>query len=161
MNKIKKEYKILILIGIILIIIDQALKIYAMNNNNKEIIDGILRITISESQNELYEIKNNSAIIYLISNLIIIIVAFKFIISENQFIDKKTKIFLSLIIAGGISNCIDRIFRGYVIEYIDFTNILKIPIFNLADICILIGWIAIAAIFASFTAKELKERKSK
>ena len=60
-----------------------------------------------------------------------------------------------------ISNCIDRIFRGYVIEYIDFTNILKIPIFNLADICILIGWIAIAAIFASFTAKELKERKSK
>ena len=84
MNKIKKEYKILILIGIILIIIDQALKIYAMNNNNKEIIDGILRITISESQNELYEIKNNSAIIYLISNLIIIIVAFKFIISDKQ-----------------------------------------------------------------------------
>lgn len=161
MNKIKKEYKILILIGIILIIIDQALKIYAINNNNKEIIDEILKITISKSQNTLYEIESNSAIIYLISNLIIIIVAFKFIISENQFIDKKTKIFLSLIIAGGISNCIDRIFRGYVIEYIDFTNILKIPIFNLADIFILIGWIAIAAIFASFTAKELKERKAK
>ena len=96
---------------------------------------------------------------YLLTNLIIIAVAFKFITGQNQFVDRKTKIFLSLVIAGGISNSIDKIFRGYVVEFLDFTDFIKLPIFNLADLYILIGWISMVAIFAVFTANEMKSRK--
>ena len=53
---------------------------------------------------------------------------------------------------------IDRIFRGNVLEFINIGNF---PAFNIADICILIGWVSFVAIFASFSAKELAERKSK
>lgn len=159
MNKIKKEYKILIFI-FILILIDQILKFIAFKNNDFIVINGVLKFKIFNDVSGCYGVNTNSTIMYILTNLIVAIIAFQFITSQNQFVDKKIKVFLSLIIAGGISNCIDRVFRGYVLEFIDFTDFLNVPILNLADIFILIGWIAMAAIFASFTAKELKNRKS-
>jgi signal peptidase II len=159
MNKIKKEYKILIFI-FILILIDQISKFIAFKNNDFIVINGVLKFKIFNDVSGCYGVNTNSTIMYILTNLIVAIIAFQFITSQNQFVDKKIKVFLSLIIAGGISNCIDRVFRGYVLEFIDFTDFLNVPILNLADIFILIGWIAMAAIFASFTAKELKNRKS-
>ena len=159
MNKIKKEYKILIFI-FILILIDQISKFIAFKNNDFIVINGVLKFKIFNEVSGCYGVNTNSTIMYILTNLIVAIIAFQFITSQNQFVDKKIKVFLSLIIAGGISNCIDRVFRGYVLEFIDFTDFLNVPILNLADIFILIGWIAMAAIFASFTAKELKNRKS-
>lgn len=159
MNKIKKEYKILSVI-FILILIDQLLKFLALKNNNLVLIDGFLKLKTYEDVSGSYGINTNSTIMYVLTNLIVAIIAFQFITSQNQFVDKKIKILLSLIISGGISNCIDRIFRGYVLEFIDFTDFLNLPIFNLADIYILIGWVVMAAIFAAFTAKELKNRKN-
>ena len=159
MNKIKKEYKILIIIILILILIDQILKVVALRNNNLILVDGVLKFSICENTDGTYGINTNSTIMYILTNLIVIAVAFQFITSQNQFVDKKTKVFVSLIIAGGISNCIDRIFRGYVVEFINFTDLIKLPIFNLADIYVLIGWVSMVAIFARFTANELKNRK--
>lgn len=160
MSKIKKEYKILLSIILILVIIDQVLKFIVLKNGNLILIDGILKFSIYENTNGTYGINNNSTIMYVLTNIIIIVIAFQFITSQNQFVDKKIKVFLSLIIAGGISNSIDRVLKGYVVEFIDFTELIKLPIFNFADIYILIGWVSMVAIFAAFTAKELKNRKS-
>ena len=43
---------------------------------------------------------------------------------------------LILIIAGAFSNIVDRIFRGYVVDYLNFFNLNH---FNLADVFILTG----------------------
>ncbi|MEE3362102.1 MAG: signal peptidase II [Anaerovoracaceae bacterium] len=43
---------------------------------------------------------------------------------------------LSLVIAGGIGNLIDRIVQGYVTDYI---SVGSFPVFNFADICVVIG----------------------
>ena len=149
----------LLLIILFLLVIDQILKFFALKNNNLVLINQILKIGIYQNQNGTYGVNTNSTIMYVLTNLIIIVIAFKFITSENQFVDRKNKFFLSLIIAGGISNSIDRIFRGYVVEFIDFTDFIKLPIFNFADIYILIGWISMVAIFTVFTANEIKNRK--
>lgn len=45
---------------------------------------------------------------------------------------------LTLILAGGIGNLIDRFRLGYVVDFIDF-RILKFAIFNVADIFIVVG----------------------
>jgi signal peptidase II len=43
---------------------------------------------------------------------------------------------LGVIIGGAVGNIIDRIKWGYVIDYVDFRFF---PIFNLADVCIVVG----------------------
>lgn len=156
MNKNNKKYRSIIISIIVLVIIDQLLKILILKVGNKTLIEGILSLNITENKNGTYGINSNSTITYVLTNLVVIVIAYKFITSQNQFVDKKTKIFLTLIIAGGISNSIDRIFREYVVE---FVNIIKLPIFNLADIYILIGWVSMVAIFTVFTAHEIKNRR--
>jgi signal peptidase II len=45
-----------------------------------------------------------------------------------------------LIISGGIGNLIDRIFRGAVVDFLDFgINSLRWPSFNIADSCVFIA----------------------
>lgn len=160
MNKMKKETKLILVGLLILVLIDQIFKCIALNNTNLVLIEGVLKINIYNNTNGSYGVNNSSNIMYVLTNMIVVIVAFQFITSQNQFVNNKIKVFLSLIMAGGISNCIDRIFRGYIVEFIDFTGLINIPIFNFADIYILIGWVAMAAIFAVFTVKELRNRKN-
>ena len=63
-----------------------------------------------------------------------------------------------LILAGGISNFIDRVFRGYVVDYIDITPIFNFPVFNLEDAVIIIGWIMFVVLI-SISAIKLKYEK--
>jgi len=58
----------------------------------------------------------------------------------------------ALILAGGFGNLIDRIFRGAVIDFLDFgINTLRWPAFNIADscVCIAAGLILVEIIMAS------------
>lgn len=58
------------------------------------------------------------------------------------------KISLSLILAGALGNLIDRIFRGYVVDFLDFyIKKLHWPSFNVADASITIGAILLIFIF--------------
>jgi signal peptidase II len=54
--------------------------------------------------------------------------------------EKLTKISLSLILAGALGNLIDRVFRGYVIDFLDlYVKKWHWPSFNVADSCVTIG----------------------
>lgn len=83
----------------------------------------------------------NKQLIIIIANIIIIYILLKFLIKNRKNIIDIVKMFIVMIISGGISNLIDRIFRGYVVDYIDINQIINYPIFNLADISIVIGGI--------------------
>lgn len=45
---------------------------------------------------------------------------------------------LSMLLAGAVGNGIDRIFRGFVIDYINLT-FMNFPVFNIADIGVTVG----------------------
>ena len=49
---------------------------------------------------------------------------------------------VSLIIAGGVGNLIDRIFRHFVIDYIE-VRLIHFAIFNFADCCVVVGTILV------------------
>ena len=60
------------------------------------------------------------------------------LISENR--NKGEAIAYSLILGGAMGNLIDRLFRGYVVDYLDFYwQDWHWPAFNLADIAIFLG----------------------
>jgi signal peptidase II len=71
---------------------------------------------------------------------------------QNKRIDNKTMVVLSLMISGGISNVIDRFIRGGVI---DFIKIMHFPIFNIADIFIVVGWVLLVVFILLYSSKKI------
>ena len=155
-KKIKKTNIVLIVIGVLIILVDQIVKIFISSVGNITVIPGVLELSVTQNMNAAYGVGSNSTVMYVITNLIVLGIIFKFLTTQNEFVDIKMRVFLSFILAGGISNVIDRLIYGYVIEWI---KISKLPVFNIADIFVVIGWVAIAAIFAGFTVKELRKRR--
>ncbi len=158
-KKLSKEAWLFISIVIGIVVLDQALKIWVQNIGEAAIIPGILKFKLSQNTSAAYGIGSNSTLTYVATNVVILGIIFKFITTQNAFVDTKLKVFLSFILAGGISNVIERVVRGYVTEFMDFGEVINLPIFNLADIFIIIGFVAMAAIFASFTVKEWRGKK--
>jgi len=56
------------------------------------------------------------------------------------------KVTLSLLLAGAVGNLIDRAFYGYVIDMFR-TLFMNFAVFNVADICVVVGGIAAAAYY--------------
>ena len=66
---------------------------------------------------------------------------------------------LSLFIGGALGNLIDRIFVGYVVDFLEFTFI-DFPVFNVADICVVFG-AGIMIVYALFFDKTFFVDKKK
>lgn len=62
---------------------------------------------------------------------------------------------LTLLFAGAFGNAVDRIFRGYVIDFIS-TSFIKFPVFNIADIAIVAGAALLIVYFILSDGKEEK-----
>lgn len=63
-----------------------------------------------------------------------------------------------LVLGGGIGNMIDRVFRGYVVDMFDL-QFMDYPIFNLADIFVVVGVILGAVYYLWFYDKYDKPKK--
>lgn len=70
------------------------------------------------------------------------------------------QISMAFIIGGGIGNMIDRIFLGYVIDFIDFT-LIDFAVFNVADsfVCVGAGMMIVALVID--LVREIKLEKAK
>ena len=150
-DKGKKNLNIsvIVMIVILLIILDQASKFYVLETVGKEIkniIPNVLNFSYVENRGGAFGIGQNSTMMFVLVNIIILGIIIRFMILQKERIDKKTQITLSTILAGGISNLIDRIFRGFVLDFIDLSPLISFPVFNIADSLIVLGWIALAMI---------------
>lgn len=154
----KREYIFMIII-ILLIILDQVIKAIVIHHDGNFVIPDIFKITIVENQGGAFGIGSGNLLMFIITNLIVLGIIIRLLITQKENINIKTVFALSFVLAGGISNVIDRVFRGFVLDYIDITDFISFPIFNLADILIIFGWILFALFFAIYSSKELKDIK--
>ncbi|SUZ62521.1 uncharacterized protein METZ01_LOCUS15375 [marine metagenome] len=80
-----------------------------------------------------------SKVIFIVFPILITFYLFS-LLKDKEFDKPFYQISLLLIIGGAIGNIIDRIFRGYVIDFIDFhINNVHWYVFNLADSSVTIG----------------------
>ena len=144
--------KIVLIIGGILLLLDQIIKFIAINNNFV-VIPGFLSLTYTENTGMAFGLNQNNVILVILINIVILGIIIKFLKENIDKIDMVVFISLILILTGGFGNLIDRIFRGHVIDFID-VNLFDFPVFNIADIYIIVGAIILViAIVKQFFIK--------
>ena len=70
------------------------------------------------------------------------------------------RVSLVMVLSGAIGNIIDRLFRGYVVDFFEFT-FFEWPVFNVADIYVVVGVILLALMIVFVVKDEDLELKKK
>ena len=134
---------IIIIISIILLCIDQISKLLVVNLLTKTdsiaIIKNFFYLTYINNDGAAFSILVGKRIFLILVAIIVIIMLIHYI-KKNNIQNKLEIVSLALIIGGSLGNLMDRVVRGYVIDFLDFKIFnYNFPIFNLADTFIVIG----------------------
>lgn len=144
MNKNKSFLVYLFLISLI-ITLDQALKSWASNvlqGGHDACVNSWLNFSLASNRGISWGLLNFQAdsLYFILTCFIVLLISGFFVYSIIQHLNRVLIYFESLVIGGAISNVIDRITHGYVIDFIDVhIYSLHWPTFNVADIFIVVG----------------------
>jgi signal peptidase II len=142
-----------ILIILICILLDQVTKLVVFNNNiNITIIPGLLNFTLVKNYGAAFGMMQGANIVIAITTAIILL-GLGVVILLCYRKDKAISLAYYFVLGGGIANLIDRIFRGFVIDFIDTPFIAT---FNLADSFIVCSaiWIVLLEVKNCFKPKD-------
>ena len=129
-----------------IVLIDQISKNYIYQNkvqydNIVSVIEGILNFIYVENTGIAFGIFSDFdglKVVFIVVPILITLYLFS-LLNNKEFQNTFSHISLLLIISGAIGNIIDRIFRGYVIDFIQFDIDIFPYIFNIADSSVTIG----------------------
>ena len=152
MHLFNKEYKINLILVSIVFTLDQISK-YIINLNHEYFLNKnlfIFSIKYVRNYGAAFNIFEGNRIFLSLASILSSLILIYFIFFKEA-LNSLNRYGLSLILAGSVGNGIDRILKGYVIDFINL-NIIDFPIFNIADISINIGCILL--IFNYFKNKK-------
>lgn len=154
----KKTY----LLAVILLILDQVSKsiieIYIELEQSVSVIPNFFSLTAAHNTGGAWSILNNHSAIFILISIVALILLIRYMFRFQK--NTRNRIAFALTISGIISNLADRIFLGYVRDFLDFKIFgYDFPIFNLADICIVLGvFLLIVAIIKGEDKNEVSSR---
>ena len=131
------------IITIIIVILDILSKMFVSKyislGENIKIIDNFLYFSHVRNTGAAWSILDNNG--YLVLAISMIIIAFIVIyICKNKVVNKLEKIAYGFILGGAFGNFINRLIKGYVIDFIRVKIFnYDYPVFNVADIFIVLG----------------------
>ena len=132
---------------LLLVILDQVTKSLVINFFDlyeSVTVFPIVNLTFVVNYGFAFGILNNPSLNQILVSLVILLIIayFLYLLIKTQ--DKIFQFTLTLILAGALGNFIDRIFRGFVIDFIDiYIGKYHWPAFNIADSCITLGFIVL------------------
>lgn len=127
-------------VAAVLLAVDQILKYFVLRDlkpaGSVTVIDGLLELAYIENTGAAFGLFQNMMwlliLITLAAFLVIVVLLFRY--RSHTFFSYTAS---TLLIAGGIGNLLDRIFYGFVVDYI---HVLFFDyIFNFADCCVTVG----------------------
>ena len=138
------------IIALLALLVDQFLKFWtvsnvALNTGIRPLIPGFLHLTYIKNFGAAFGVMSSFGALRWI--LLILLIAFTalmvFAFIKGYFRTGLTKVSGALLLAGLLGNGIDRAIYGYVPDIFEL-ELFKFPIFNLADVLVLIGGILFA-----------------
>jgi len=145
--------KLVIAISAIVIFLDQLSKFligHFVKSNSVLLIKKVLYLTYVKNFGVAFNMLNNKRFIIILFSVILLALIYNYM--KNFKNNKRNILAFGLVYGGIIGNLIDRVFLGYVRDFIDF-KIINYPVFNIADSAIVIGIILL--IIAIFKKEDL------
>lgn len=138
---------IVLAVSALLVVIDQLLKVWALQalsgSPSIMVIPGLLQFTYVENRGAAFGIFQGRVGLLSLFTLAVIIAAIVMLV-RGKLRHPLLMWSVGLIIAGGIGNLIDRVFRSFVVDYIDISPLFNFPVFNFADCCVVVGTVMLA-----------------
>lgn len=154
----KKTYVIAIFILLFDQISKSLIEIYFKLNESFVIVKDFFNITVAHNTGGAWSILNNHSYLFIIFSVVALIVLIRFMFQFKN--NLRNNIAFACTVAGIMSNLADRLFLGYVRDFLDFTVLgYDYPIFNIADIAIVVG--VLLLIVAIFKGEDKKYGNSK
>lgn len=146
----------------LILVADQITKFIVASNYTPlsetfPLINGVLNFVFVQNGGAAFGMFNNKKWLLIAITLVFIVVCIGLLIKKT-FSSKTMFWAICLILAGGLGNLIDRIFRGgYVVDFIQFDFFKSFPVFNIADISVCVG---AGLVILSFVLDFINESKS-
>lgn len=148
---------------VLLVALDHITKYLALVRlkpiGNIEVTKGFLDFTFVENRGAAFGILSGQRAFFIILTAVVgavIIYFFGKLPKTREY--NWVRAALVLVFSGAIGNVIDRAFRGYVVDFMEFTFV-RWPVFNLADIYVVLGT-AVLVILLLFVIKEEPQIKT-
>lgn len=132
---------------VVSLILDQFTKYLAFTrlrgNSSYVIVEKWLNFTYVENRGVAFGTFSGYTIILTILSITISVFIAYYIYKNRERLSKFEKICYIFIISGAIGNVIDRVFRGFVVDFIhtELGGLYNYPVFNFADIYIVLACI--------------------
>lgn len=148
--------------SVLVVLIDQLVKMLIINNlssgDSISLIGNFFNITYVENVGAAWGLFAGSRWFLIIIALLATYAIIKYFLLDVV-VTKIEFVSYILILGGIIGNMIDRIIRGYVIDYFEFNlGFYQFPVFNLADTAIVIGT---GLVILHLIINALKQRRKK
>lgn len=131
--------KRIIIISTLFLAIDQILKLVAeLNNVHISVIKNFFNLTYVQNTGAAWSILQGKTALLIIISIVMLVLIYSmtFSFSNTKFNDFA----FGLLFSGVFGNLIDRVFCGYVRDFLDFEIFgYNFPVFNIADMAIIIG----------------------
>lgn len=103
------------------------------------VIKDIFHLTYVENRGIAFGMLSGGRIFFIIMTIIVLAVLFAIVAKTPKTMRTVwLKAGGALVTGGAVGNMIDRVIRGYVVDFLDF-RIIDFPVFNIADIAVCVG----------------------
>ena len=148
--------------ALVLIVLDQLIKIIVdanmMVSQSIPVIQDVLHFAYVQNEGAAFGIFQGQRWI-LVGVTSVVILGGIYLLAAKKLKSNFLIWSVALVIAGGVGNLIDRIFRHFVIDYIE-VRLINFAVFNFADCCVVIGTIMIVCYLLFSELWEKKKIKS-
>ena len=125
-------------------LIKNGLLFFMSYGESINVINGFFNITLIGNTGAAFSILSSNTVLLILISIVVLNVLYFFFIKGKK-LDNFEQISYGLLIGGIMGNLIDRVLHMQVIDYLDFTFFgYNFPVFNLADIAIVVSMILIA-----------------